>query len=50
MTRSVAAHRLLGGPHVALEAPFVDDFSIEAPIGSDAEAGKLAAAQKLVNG
>ena len=46
---SVAAHRFFGRPHVALEAPFVDDFGVEAPVGANSEARQFAAAQKFVN-
>jgi hypothetical protein len=48
--RLVPAHRFVGWPHVALEAPLVDYLGIKAPVGTDSESRQLASAQKLVNG
>ena len=35
--------------HVAFKAPTVNNFGVETPIGANAEARQLTAAQKLIN-
>src|SRR5712692_1605411 len=45
-----AHHRFFGGPHIALEAPAINHFGVEAPVGSDAEPGQLATTQQFVDG
>lgn len=48
---SVAAQRLaFTWLHVALKAPPIDNFGVEAPVGPDSESGEFATTQQLVNG
>lgn len=45
----LVADEFAARPHIALEAPAVDHFGVEAPIGANAKARQLASTEELVN-